>query len=166
MCEGVRWRVGTPARKSRGLSFSPTPTTNSPLWTTGSSWPKGNIPASFKCLTIYEAWECHRTGGARRCGHSTPYRQPLGSEAVVTHSACWFCLGAAGAGRTVGKGSKGESGSDLPSAHPPSLPPLSKLPCVPMKQTCLEIRWAKVSMITESFRWESDGWRASPVAQR
>ena len=64
------------------------------------------------------------------------------------------------------EGSKGESGSDSPSAHPPSLPPLSKLPCVPMKQTCLEIRWAKVSLITESFRWESDGWRASPVAQR
>ena len=106
MCEGERWRVGTPARKSRGLSFSPTPTTNSPLWTTGSSWPKGNIPASFKCLTIYEAWECHRSGGARRCGHSTPYRQPLGSEAVVTHCLLvlpWSC----GSWEDRGKGQQG-----------------------------------------------------------
>ena len=76
--------------------------------------------ASFKCLTIYDACECHRTGGARRCGHSTPCRQPRGSE------ACWSCLGAGGAGRTVGKGSKGESGSDFPQLIPAlSLPSLN-----------------------------------------
>ena len=43
----------------------------------------------------------------------------------------------------------GEVVQTRPQLIPSSLPPLSKLPCVPMKQTCLEIRWAKVSKGTD-----------------
>ena len=76
--------------------------------------------ASFKCLRIYEACECHRTGGARRCGHGTPCRQPLGSE------ACWSCLGAGGAGRTWGRAARGGAVQTRPQLIPAlSLPSLN-----------------------------------------
>ncbi|XP_033265871.1 uncharacterized protein LOC117197594 [Orcinus orca] len=87
---------------------------------------KASPPAS-NVLTIYDAWECHCTG-AWRCRHSSPYRQPPGSETVVTRSACWSRCGGGPAVETVRKVSKGESDLGALPTHRPALKCIQ--PCV------------------------------------